>query len=42
MRTFDKDFKDLQLPDGELEFTSGFITALALIAGILKLLGVIV
>jgi hypothetical protein len=42
MPTYKKDFKNLQIPDAELNFASGFVTALVLVAGILKLAGVIV
>jgi hypothetical protein len=39
--TIKKDFKNLTLPDSETSFALGFTTALALIAGILKLTNVI-
>jgi hypothetical protein len=41
MRTLDKDFKNLKLPDYETDFASGFMTALVLVVGILKMFGVI-
>jgi len=41
MSTLRKDFKNLTLPDNEMSFALGFTTALALMAGIMKLFGVI-
>lgn len=39
MRTIDKDFKHLRIPDEDLSFASGFVTALILLAGLLKMFG---
>jgi hypothetical protein len=41
MPTLKKDFKNLQLPDYETDFASGFMTALVLIVGILKMFHII-
>lgn len=42
LRSVDKDFRHLKMPeDSELNFSLGFTTALVLIAGVLKLTGVI-
>jgi hypothetical protein len=38
MRTIDKDFKHLRVPDQELSFANGFMTALILVIGLVKLL----
>lgn len=41
MKTIDRDFKNLRIPDQEMSFASGFMTALLLMVFILKVTRVI-
>jgi hypothetical protein len=42
MPTIKKDFKDLRVSNTELDFQMGFVSALAVIAVVLKIAGVLV
>ena len=39
MRTLDKDFKHLKVQDLEMSFATGFVTALVVVIGLIKLIG---